>query len=615
MGALGVVFGDIGTSPLYAMQTVFAVGHGVVTPTRENVLGVVSMVFWSITLIVSVKYVALVMRADNEGEGGILALTALLRHKLTVPRLIAVVTMLGMIGAGLFYGDSVITPAISVMSAFEGLTTVDPSARELVVPLSLVVLCLLFAFQRFGTGMMGRAFGPVMIVWFGVLGVLGLPQIIAHPEILVALWPGYALHFFWSQPGIAILAMGAVVLTITGAEALYADLGHFGPTPIRLSWFGIVFPCLALNYLGQAAMILHEPGTIGNPFFHLAPLWARFPLVVLAAAATVIASQAVISGAYSVTYQAIRLGMLPRLTARHTSRVEGGQIYLPTVNWTLFIGVLVLVAAFRSSSALADAYGLAVTGTLVLTTSLFLLLAVRVWHWPTWLVVCIGVVIGSLELLFFVANLTKLPTGGWLPSGIALVVIQLMVAWRRGTALLTARRTVIEGPMDSWVNSVRAKGVTRVPGVAIYVHANQATVPLALKENLRFNHVLHEHIAIVSLKHENTAHVPHAQRISVLDLGHSGYGIEHVQIRVGFADSSDVPRNLAYARDACHDFEIAPDKAMYFVSILTVNTDDHTVRGTYKRLYCWLVRNATGRVSFMRLPPSRTVVMGGSVSI
>lgn len=610
-----MVFGDIGTSPLYSLQTVFNFDHGVVAVNPDNVRGIVSLVIWSVTLVVSVKYVGLVMRADNEGEGGILALTALLRHRLTLPRLAAFATILGMIGAGLFYGDSVITPAISVMSAFEGLTTVDPSARELVVPLSLAVLCLLFGFQRFGTHVMGRAFGPVMVTWFVMLGVLGLPQIVAHPQILVALWPGYALNFWWIHPGIAFLAMGAVVLTITGAEALYADLGHFGAAPIRASWFGVVFPCLALNYLGQAALLLHDPAAVGNPFFHLAPHWARVPLVVLATAATVIASQAVISGAFSVTYQAMRLGMLPRLTARHTSRSEGGQIYMPTVNWILFVGVLILVAAFQSSSALADAYGLAVTGTLVLTTSLFLMLARRIWHWPVWALLAIGVVIGGLELLFFAANLTKIPHGGWLPIGIAFGVIQLMLTWRRGTALLTARRTELEGPMDEWLEKVRRKGITRVPGLAVYVHANQQTVPLALKENLRFNHVLHEHIAIVSLKHENTAHIRHAERISVQDMGHRDDGIEHVQIRVGFADSSAVPRNLLWACDIPGEFELDPDKAMYFVSMLTVTTDDRTLRGSYKRLYCWLVRNATGRVSFLRLPPARTVVMGGSVSI
>ena len=382
LAAMGVVFGDIGTSPLYALQTVFSIDHNAVEPSRLDVFGIISLVFWSILAIVSVKYVLLVMRADNDGEGGILALVALLRHKLRGrTRLLSTVTIMGVVGAALFYGDSVITPAISVMSAIEGLDLVTPDAHSYVLPASVLILTMLFVAQRFGTEKVGRAFGPVMVLWFGALAALGVPQIVANPEILLAMSPHHALEFAISRPGIAFIAMGAVVLCITGAEALYADMGHFGPRPIRLSWFAVVLPCLMLNYFGQGAMILADPSTVASPFFHLAPGWARVPLVILATAATIIASQAVISGAFSVSQQAARLRLLPRLNVRHTSKAEGGQIYIGSINWLLYVGVVVLIATFQSSERLATAYGIAVTGTLMLTTTLFLFLAHHVWRW------------------------------------------------------------------------------------------------------------------------------------------------------------------------------------------------------------------------------------------
>ncbi|GMA21195.1 KUP/HAK/KT family potassium transporter [Arsenicicoccus piscis] len=416
LGALGVVFGDIGTSPLYSLQTVFSIEHNTVEPTHQDVYGVISLVFWSITVVVSIKYVAFILRADNDGEGGILALAALLRSKLGSDRhTTAVVLLLGIVGAALFYGDSVITPAISVMSAVEGLEVANPGFASWVLPCSVGILAVLFVVQRFGTEVVGRAFGPVMVCWFVLLAVLGVPHIAQHPEILRSVSPTYAILFGIDRPWVAFVAMGAVVLTITGAEALYADMGHFGARPIRLAWFGLVFPSLLLNYLGQGAMMLHDPSTVANPFFSLAPSWATVPLVVLATLATVIASQAVISGAFSVSRQAVRLGLLPRLTVNHTSREEGGQIYVPAINWLLFGGVLLLVGVFQASARLATAYGLAVTGTLLLTTGLFLLLAHHVWGWATWKLALFAVVIGGAELTFFAANLTKLVTGGWLP--------------------------------------------------------------------------------------------------------------------------------------------------------------------------------------------------------
>ncbi|MEO6997378.1 MAG: KUP/HAK/KT family potassium transporter, partial [Terracoccus sp.] len=419
LGALGVVFGDIGTSPLYALQTVFSIDNGVVTPTHDDVHGVISLVFWSVTVVVSIKYVAFVLRADNDGEGGIMALAALARRMVRPGgRRAALVMLLGVLGASLFYGDSVITPAISVMSAIEGLSVPEPSLRQFEVPLGAIVITGLFLVQRAGTARVGRLFGPVMVAWFAVLALLGLRGITADPEILTSLSPHWGVLFIVEHPSIAFVAMGAIVLSITGAEALYADMGHFGREPIRRSWFFLVFPCLTLNYLGQGGLVVSDPSKVSNPFYLLAPSWAVFPLVVLATAATVIASQAVISGAFSVSRQAERLGYLPRLTVRHTSQVESGQIYVPAINWILY-GAVLLLLTFRSSEKLATAYGLAVTGTFLLTTILFLVLAEAAWGWSRRKLVLVGLLFGGLELVFFAANLTKIVHGGWLPVLIA----------------------------------------------------------------------------------------------------------------------------------------------------------------------------------------------------
>ncbi|MGV8976735.1 MAG: potassium transporter Kup [Cellulomonas sp.] len=616
LGALGVVFGDIGTSPLYSLQTVFSIDHNNVKPTPVDVMGVISMVIWAITIIVSVKYVALVMRADNDGEGGILALVALLREKLMQPRRLAVAMVLGMFGAALFYGDSVITPAISVLSAIEGVVVVNPSFEQFVLPLAVVVLTVLFVVQRWGTEAVGKAFGPVMTVWFVVLAALGVPHIVQHPDILAALSPTYALAFVIEHPFTAFVAMGAVVLTITGAEALYADMGHFGARPIRRSWFVVVFPALALNYFGQGAMILHDPATIDNPFFNLAPSWATLPLVVLATLATVIASQAVISGAYSVTRQAVRLGLFPRLSVKHTSREEGGQIYLPVVNWILYFGVLLLIAVFRSSSRLATAYGLAVTGTLGLTSLLFLLLALRVWHWATWKIIAYSVVVGLLELTFFGANLTKVVSGGWLPLLIAIVVVTLMTTWRKGAGILAKRRAELEGPLDEFVEMVRTTGVPRVPGLAVFPHPNSTTTPLALRSHVNFNHVLHEHVVIVQIINENVPHIHHVDRVVIDELGHGDDGIVHVCVRVGFNDSQDIPRGLALAVGQSLELDLDVDEARYFLSVLTVHAGGTpSLRDWQARLFVWMAHNAASRTEVFHLPPERTVVMGANLEL
>lgn len=616
LGALGVVFGDIGTSPLYSLQTVFSIDHHSVKPTPVDVFGVISLVIWSIAIVVSIKYVALVMRADNDGEGGILALVALLRERLADRRKLAVVMMLGMLGAALFYGDSVITPAISVMSAIEGLVVVNPSLGQLVLPVAVAVLAVLFVIQRWGTEAVGRSFGPVMAVWFLVLAILGVPHIVRDPEILGALSPTYALAFVVGHPLTAFVAMGAVVLTITGAEALYADMGHFGPRPIRTSWYAVVFPALALNYFGQGAMILHDPATIDNPFFKLAPSWATLPLVLLATLATVIASQAVISGAYSVSRQAVRLGLFPRLSVKHTSREEGGQIYLPVVNWILFFGVLLLISVFRSSSRLANAYGVAVTGTLVLTSLLFLLLAQAVWHWAAWKLVAYVVVVGILEVTFFAANLAKIASGGWLPLLIAAAVVTLMTTWRRGADILAQRRRELEGSLDEFVEMIRDAGVPRVPGLAVFPHSNRTTTPLALRSHVSFNHVLHEHVVIVQIINENVPHVHHVDRVSVDDLGYVDDGIVHVRVRVGFNDSQDIPRGLALAIGRSPELDLSIDDARYFLSVLTVHATGHRgLKDWRARLFVWMAHNAASRTEVFHLPPERTIVMGANLDL
>lgn len=616
LAALGVVFGDIGTSPLYAMQTVFAAHHNDVKPVPEDVYGVVSMVLWAITVVVTFKYISLVLRADNEGEGGILSLTHLLRDKVTSTRQVAIVTGLGMTGAALFFGDSVITPAISVMSAVEGLTVINPALESWVVPASVVILTVLFSVQKSGTAAVGRFFGPVMGVWFVTLALLGIPHIISHPTILGAVSPHHALRFMVESPFIAFIAIGAVVLTITGAEALYADMGHFGRGPIRLSWFGLVFPALIVNYFGQGAMILEDPTTIANPFFTMAPGWATLPLVALATLATVIASQAVISGAYSVARQSVRMGLFPRLLVRHTSRHEGGQIYVPVVNWILFLGVLTLIAVFRSSSALASAYGLAVTGTLLLESLLFLTLAHLVWKVPTWRIVAFVVVVMGVELAFFGANVVKLLSGGWLPLLIATLVLLVMTTWRKGARMVTKYRRELEGPLDDFVEALRESDLPRVPGVAVYPHPNSETTPLALRSSVYFNHVVHEHVVLIEIVNENVPHIRHAERVQVDDLGNSDDGIVHVSVHVGFSDSQDIPRGLALAAGRHPELDFDPEEARYFLSVLKLHPTGTARMSRWRKLFFVLMaNNAASRTEVFHLPPDRTAVMGAEMEV
>jgi KUP system potassium uptake protein len=618
VGALGVVFGDIGTSPLYAMQTVFALDNHKIKATAGDVYGVISLVFWSITIVVSIKYVAFVLRADNDGEGGVMALGALARqYTRNNKRLVAFAMFLAVVGASLFYGDSVITPAISVLSSVEGLEVVSPGLHDAVVPISIAILAVLFLVQRFGTHLVGRFFGPIMAIWFIVLGITGLPKVVDHPDILKALSPSYIFSFVADHPFLAFIALGAVVLSITGAEALYADMGHFGRAPIRRAWFFLVFPCLTLNYLGQGALVLHQPSATENPFFLLGPHWARIPMVILATIATVIASQAVISGAYSVSRQAVRLGYLPNLTVRHTSKQESGQIYVPAVNWLVFGSVLVLIVAFRSSQKLATLYGFAVTGTFLIDTTLFLIVAASMWHWSRARLITIGVLFGGVELAYFGANVTKIASGGWLPLCIALAMSTVMLTWQSGRQIVTRRRQEMEGPLQDFVDDMHERELVRVPGTAVFPHPTKETTPLALRANVEANHVLHEHVVLVSVRVQNVPYVHEDERVAVDQLVYTDDGIVHIELRFGFQDEQDIPESLHFAiGSAEEELNFDPDTATYFISRLTITRGDADGMATWrKRIFIGLAHNAANPAHNFCLPLDRTVVMGSHLDL
>ena len=618
IGALGVVFGDIGTSPLYALQTVFAAHDNAVKPDEASVYGIISLVVWSITVIVSIKYVTFVMRADNEGEGGIMALIA---RVLDLPdigrRGKAMLVGLGIFGAALFYGDGMITPAISVLSAVEGLNVAAPSMESLVVPITLGVLTGLFAIQRFGTEAVGRLFGPVMAVWFSVLAIAGIAQIAGDPAVLKALSPTYAVAFFLDHGSVAFLALGSVVLAVTGAEALYADMGHFGRPPIKRAWFWFVFPALTLNYLGQGSLIVGDPAAIESPFFLLMPDWSRVPMVLLATVATVIASQAVISGAFSVTRQAVSLGFLPRLRIRHTSEAEG-QVYVPAVNGLLFVAVVALVLGFGSSERLASAYGIAVTGTLAIDTILFFVVVRMLWHKPLWLVLSGAAAFLVVDLAFFGANVPKIAEGGWFPLLLALVVFTLLTTWQRGRELLTERRAEAEGLLHDFVEDIRASDppIIRVPGTAVCLTAGKQTTPLALRENVDHNHVLHESVLIVSVETRRVPHVPQADRVVVDDLGYEDDGIVHLNVVYGFQDVHDVPAALHRAVEMGLETECDIQNATYFVSQMTIVVgSDRSMARWRKKLFLALSRGSATPVAFFELPEDRIVTMGAYVEL
>ena len=618
VAALGVVFGDIGTSPLYAIQIVYSLDGGVVRPTPPNVYGVVSLIFWAVTLIVSVKYVAFVMRADNDGEGGILALTALVqRATVRVGGHGRVLVLLGVFGAALFYGDSVITPAISVLSAVEGLKVAAPDVAHLAVPVALVILTVLFALQRSGTTVVGRVFGPLMVLWFAAIGVIGAREVVAHPEIVRGLAPTYAVEFVVDHPGVAFIAIGAVMLAITGAEALYADMGHFGRPPIRRAWFGLVFPALTLNYLGQSGLVLRRPAAIESPFFLLLAPWARIPMVLLAAAATVIASQAVISGAFSVSRQAVQLGFLPRLNVRHTSAEAAGQIYVPVVNWTLFLAVVAVVVGFGSSERLGSAYGVAVSGTFLITTVLLLAVARARWHWRGWMLAAFAAVFLPIEGTFLAANLSKVHRGGWLTLVIAAGVYLLMTTWHRGSQILNGNRGRKEGPLREFVAELHAMDppLPRVPGTAVFLNPSKETTPLALRANVEHNHVLHERVVILSIESLDVPRVEAGRRVTVDDLGFDDDDISHVTARFGFHEQPNVPLALSAARENGLESDIDTDAPTFFVSRSTIRITQATGMSRWRKRLFVVAHNVADPVDYFGLPVDRTIIMGSRIPL
>jgi KUP system potassium uptake protein len=614
LGALGVVFGDIGTSPLYAMQTVFLTEG--IKVDESHVYGIISLVFWSITIIVSIKYVTVIMRADNEGEGGIMALIALVQGAMSKRRATrAVLIALGIFGASLFYGDGMITPAISVLSAVEGLKVSAPGLESWIVPIALVILAVLFAIQRVGTKAVGRLFGPVMAVWFTVLAVSGLVQVIQSPGILRALSPVYGIEFFLHDGLVAFLALGAVVLAVTGAEALYADMGHFGWPAIRRAWFFLVFPALTLNYLGQGALVLAQPDAVANPFFLLMPSWARLPAVLLATVATVIASQAVISGAFSVTRQAVALGFLPKLRILHKSEAEG-QVYVPAVNALLFVAVVALVLGFETSTRLASAYGIAVTGTLAIDTILFFVVARTLWHTSLWIVIPGATAFLVVDLAFFGANLPKVIHGGWFPLALALVMFTLLTTWQRGQGLVTAKRAETDGSLEDFVEHIRTMDppVYRAPGTAICLTSGKGNMPLALRENVEHNNVVHEAVVVVSVETLKVAHLNPDEQVVVDDLGYRDDGIMHVSLRCGFQDNHNVPEALRRAVELGLESEIDIDNGTYFVSRITIVRGDAPGMSTWrKKLFLAMANTATNPVEIFGLPEHRIVTIGSYV--
>ena len=610
LGVLGVVYGDIGTSPLYAFKA--SMEHFKPTGISSwEVLGVLSLIFWALVLIVTIKYVLLIMRADNRGEGGILALMVLAQRGIASPRLRQILALVGITGACLFFGDGIITPAVSVLSALEGLETVSPRLAEFVLPLAAVIIVLLFVIQVRGTGSVGAIFGPVMAVWFVSIGVLGLMAIIQRPYVLLALSPTYGIGLIVAHKWLAFVALGSVVLAVTGAEALYADMGHFGIGPIRLAWFWLVLPSLALNYFGQGALVLADPAAVENPFFLLCPPSLRLPMVLLATAATVIASQAVISGAYSMTRQCMQLGFLPRMTVRHTSATEEGQIFVPQINTALLIGVLVLVFAFRTSDALAAAYGIAVTGTFICTCILAIVVFRRQYHWSRLATVTAFGGLLIIDVVFFAANALKIPDGGYVPLVLGLGLLAMMTSWHRGRDLLLARWRADSLRLDSFLARLPQSRTVRVPGMGIFMTGNPDFVPAALLHNLKHNKVLHERVLFVTVQNEDFPEVPQAERSAVTELAP---GIHRVVVRYGFMESPNLPRDLAELR--AQGVDVDPMQASYFLGRETL-VPDTVPQMPLWRLWLFLVlaRNSVSATEFFRIPSDRVVELGVRVAI
>ncbi|MDB5931996.1 MAG: potassium transporter [Polaromonas sp.] len=610
VGAIGVVYGDIGTSVLYAMKEVFGSGHVPFTP--DNVYGILSIFFWTLTVIVSLKYVSLVLRADNHGEGGLIAMLALASTAVQdKPQLRKVLLLVGIFGTSLFYGDGVITPAISVLSAVEGLEVISPTFTKAVIPTTLVILFGLFAVQKHGTAGIGKFFGPITIVWFIVLALLGVSQILTHPEILMALSPHYALLFMWNNPGTTFIILGAVVLCVTGAEALYADLGHFGKKPIRLAWFSVVMPSLVLNYFGQGALLLNNPAAVKNPFYLMAPDWALMPLVGLATLATVIASQALITGAFSVTKQAIQMGYLPRLRIQHTSVHDTGQIYMPFVNWSLFATIVLAVVMFRSSSNLAAAYGIAVCTDMLITTVLTFYVIRYGWKYPLWLCIAATSVFFAVDFAFFASNLMKLFAGGWFPLVIGGAVFTLMVTWKEGRRILNEKLRADAIDLPSFLDAVFVTPPQRVEGTAVFMTAEAGIVPNAMLHNLKHNKVLHEQNLFVTVCNHEVPWIGLDKRLQVESLGHDCW---QVTVNYGFKNDPDLPKALQQIRN--RGCQLQPMTTSYFLSRdSVVPTIGGGMMAWREKLFAQMHHNASGAADFMNLPNNSVVELGSKIEI
>ena len=608
--AIGVVYGDIGTSPLYAMRECFFGSHSV-PPSPENVLGVLSLIIYSLLLVISIKYIAIVMRADNHGEGGILALTALLPSRDGTGSGWPMLVLMGIFGAALLYGDGMITPAITVLGAVEGLKIATPLFEPYVVPIAVAILIVVFAIQKQGTHRVGRLFGPVMVLWFVVIAALGISWMVEHPIVLTAVDPRHAIAFFGDHGWHGFAVLGAVFLVVTGGEALYADMGHFGKRPIRLAWFTLVLPALLLNYFGQGALLLSNPKAAEQPFFLLAPEWALFPLVGLATAAAIIASQALISGAFSLTRQAIQLGYSPRLDIEHTSSHEMGQVYVPQVNWALMISTIAIVIGFGSSTALAAAYGIAVTLTMVITAVLLHVVATERWRWPRPLAFLVTGIFLTVDVAFFGANALKIAHGGWLPLVIGALLFTLMTTWKTGRQIVAQRLTARAEPLEDFIARLAERPPARVPGAAVFMTAQPRGTPPALAHNLHYNKVMHEHVITLLVTTQPVPHVAEEDRITVRELG---YGISDVVVRYGFMEDPNVPEALAVARE--RGLQLHESDVTYFLGRETLIVTKAPGMAMWReRLFVLMARNAVRATGFFRLPPERVVELGVQVEM
>lgn len=609
IGALGVVFGDIGTSPLYAMRDTFA-GHHPLPLDRLHVFGIVSLMFWSMMIIVTLKYVTIIMRADNKGEGGSLALLALINQNVSGKSWSTGIVLLGVFATSLFYGDSMITPAISVLGAIEGIAVYNPAMGRMVVPIVVGILVFLFIIQSRGTARVATFFGPVMLLYFGVIAVLGAVSIAAMPGVLQALSPHHAAAMFIADPFRGFLAMGAAVLAVTGAEALYADMGHFGRNPIRVSWLAFVYPALALNYLGQASLLIREPAALESPFYLLAPEWFQWPLLLIASAAAVIASQAVISGAFSVTQQAIQLGFMPRMVIKHTSEHAAGQIYIPVLNWGLMIAVILLVLVFQRSSNLTAAYGIAVTGAMAIDNFLLAVVLFHLWKWKPWMAIPLLALFFALDAAYLGANLTKIPDGGWVPLTMGLAIFTLLTTWSRGRALM--RQHMAEGtiPIEVFAKSAHSSA-QRVPGTAVFMASTNKGVPSALLHNIKHNKVLHERVVILTVAIQDVPYVDEAERYEVKDMGQGFY---RLTLRYGFLEETDVPAALGGITTCGGPFEMM--KTSFFLSRQTLLPSAKPGMALWReKLFAWMLRNAASAMEFFRLPTNRVVELGSQLEI